>query len=90
MVGTGLYIRIFVSMQTQRLDRSARNTFQAFSFVDILDKDRSLFVIQFHTVRNSRRSLCLTYGNRTDIALTLYAASTTRLDNLFQYEHTEE
>ena len=29
-------------------------------------------------------------GLEPDIALTLYAASTTRLDNLFQYEHTEE
>ena len=29
-------------------------------------------------------------GLEPDIALTLYTASTTRLDNLFQYEHTEE
>ena len=29
-------------------------------------------------------------GLEPDIALTLYVASTTRLDNLFQYEHTEE
>ena len=29
-------------------------------------------------------------GLEPDIALTLYAASTTRLDNLFKYEHTEE
>ena len=55
MVGTSLYIRIFVSMQTQRLDRSARNTFQTFSFVDILDKDRSLFAVRLDLRRNDRR-----------------------------------
>ena len=68
MVGTSLYIRIFVSMQTQRLDRSARNTFQTFSFVDILNKEGRFLFIQFHTVGNGRRSLCLAHQDRADIA----------------------
>ena len=53
-------------MQTQRLDRSARNTFQTFSFVDILDKDRSFFRIRLGSIGNDRRDRSFLYRYRMD------------------------
>ena len=79
MIGGSLHVSILISVQTKRLNRTPGNASQTLSLVNILNKDRSLFVIQFHTVRNSRRSLCLTYGNRTDIALTLYLTQTSHV-----------
>ena len=66
-------------MQTQFLYFATGNTLQTFTFINILNEDGSLLLIQLHAVRNQRRSLVLPNNDRADITFTLYLAQTSHV-----------
>ena len=68
-VGSGFQVSVFISVQTKFFNGATRYITQTLSFINVLNENSGLFLIQFYPVGNSRRRHCLTYHNRADISL---------------------